>query len=695
MIDLSIPLKDIKGIPKNTSSKLETIDIKTVGDLIFHTPARYEDYAHPTPISEIQFGKSYVIRGIVSKLYYKRIPGRRLSMTEAIIKDHSGVIRAVWFNQPYIRYGFSEGMDLFVSGKISRNKNGLFLASPSHRKADEGPIGITPVYRRPRGLSSKSISTAISLCLNSIGHIEEFIPERILNSRNLPEINTSLVDLHFPSNSTKAMKAKRRLAFETVFLVQLLNMTRRKTLLEMDAPLIKFDADFVKEDMMKLPFSLTFAQKRSLFEILKDMSSGHPMNRLLQGDVGSGKTIVMALAALSSVRSGFQVAIMAPTEILAAQHYRTIISLFGKEEIPVCLFTSKSSRIFYGEGLESEAPKKSIISEISSGKAKIIIGTHSLISKRKTGSVVFGSLGLIVVDEQHRFGVSERAALSKNEKRSAPHFLSMSATPIPRTMAIAIFGDLDLSMIDELPKDRQSITTKIVPSTKREAAYLFIKEELRKGHQAFFVCPRIESDDEVMEWSETKNVKAEYEKLSAVFKEFKVAMLHGKMKPEEKDEIMESFRKGKTDLLVSTSVIEVGIDVPNATVMVIEDADRFGLAQLYQFKGRVGRGKHKSYCFLFSSSSSELSVSRLSMIEKAKSGLELAEMDLNLRGPGEFLGETQKGTPDAVMEALRDPMIIKESRAAAEEVMKNGLMIHEFAPLKAKLEVLDRNYHFE
>ena len=604
MTDLSLPLKEIKGIPKNATTKLETIGIINVGDLIFHAPLRYEDYTRPTPISEIQFGKSFVIRGNIAKLYYKRIPGRRLSMTEAIIKDSSGSIRAVWFNQPYIRYGFSEGMELFVSGKISRNKSGLFLASPSHRKIDEGPIGITPVYQRPRGLSSKSISSVIDICLKNIGRIEEFIPEKILISRNLPEINASLIDLHFPSNATKASRAKKRFAFETIFLVHLLNMTRKKTLLEMNAPIIPFDAEFMKEEIAKIPFSLTFAQKRSLFEILKDMSSGHPMSRLLQGDVGSGKTIVMALAAISTVKSGFQAAIMAPTEILAAQHYRTIISLFGKEEISTCLLTSKSSRVFYGEELESEAPKKSVINEIASGKIKIIIGTHSLISKRKTGSVSFGSLGLIVVDEQHRFGVTQRSALSKNNKEGVPHFLSMSATPIPRTMAIAMFGDLDLSIIDELPKDRLSVTTRIVPSVKRDDAYSFIKEEIKKGRQAFFVCPRIESDEEIVDWSETKNVKEEYEKLVKVFKDFKVVMLHGKMKPEEKDKIMEGFRSGATDVLVSTSVIEVGIDVPNATVMVIEDADRFGLAQLYQFKGRVGRGEHKSYCFLFSSSSS-------------------------------------------------------------------------------------------
>ena len=700
------PLSEVKGIGEKMAEKFARLGLLTVGDLLGHTPIRYEDWSSPRPIAGLKQGDNAVFRGTIEKVFLRRMFRRGISMTEARIKDGTGSISLIWFNQPYVKYGFKEGDELVGSGKVSAGKRSLFISNPAYDFVKEDTeFGIIPVYRRTKGLSSKGIWGAIKKVLPVSEPMTEFIPGKVLLSEGLPEINKSLRNAHIPNSISEADRAKRRFSFENLFLIQLSSLIQKKKLLDMKSPVIGSDIDFAKKMLSSIPFSLTFAQKRSLWEIMQDMGSGRPMNRLLQGDVGSGKTVVAAIAAMEAAEQGFQSVIMAPTEILARQHYSTFRSLFGHMEYPIALITGKETVVFYGEKLESSVKRKDVLEDIKKGKIKTIIGTHALIAESKKSSVEFGNLGLIVIDEQHRFGVGQRGHITRKSglKNSlVPHFLSMSATPIPRTIAISMFGDLDLSLIDELPKDRKPVTTKIIPPDKREKAYDFIREEVEKGRQVFIVCPRIEKEDEEElvisgpSWSDAKTVSEEFDRLSKkIFPDLKIAMLHGRMKPEEKSSVMEDFRSGKKDILVSTSVIEVGVDIPNASIMMIENADRFGLAQLYQFKGRVGRGPHQSFCLLFSESASEASIERLKAVTEAKNGFELAEKDLLMRGPGSFLGNDQAGNPDLTMRALQDPSIIRGSRRAAEQVVNGDIRFEEFAPLMKKVEEVQRNFHLE
>ncbi len=709
-LDISTPLKSIKGVPLGTAKKLENIGLKTAGDLLWHFPIRYEDWINPIFPSRFSVGQNVVLKARVGKSFTKRIWQRKLSITEAELLHENSKIKAVWFNQPYVKYGFATGDEIVASGKIVERQKSVVLFNPVYEvvgKEGSVKIGcIVPVYARPRGVSSAMIQRIAGKIINLVDSLPEFLPGSVLIAEKLPKINTCVRKAHFPENMKDGTDAKRRFSFETIFLIQLLNRISREKLMEMKAPNIPLDTDEVKHMLSSLPFELTFSQKKSLLEILRDMSSGRPMNRLLQGDVGSGKTVVAAIAAIMTAKNGFQSAIMAPTEILAFQHYETIKKLFSFSDIKLGIVTSGTTKIFLSEGLESEIKKSEISDIISRKKIDIIIGTHALIAKRKKGSLLEPKhLGLVIVDEQHRFGVSQRESLTKTSADAMPHFLSMSATPIPRTMAIALFGDLDMSFISELPQGRKKIITKWVSPQNRSNAYAFIRGEITKGRQAFVLCPKIESrelsDEEIAPgtytaWDDIKSVKAEYEKLSSrVFPSNKIGMLHGKMSTKEKEKVMREFQSNKISVLVSTSVVEVGIDVPNATIMMIEDAERFGLAQLYQFKGRVGRGEHQSYCLLFSDTPSDIAKNRLTALLEAKNGLELAEKDLSLRGPGELLGHSQTGIPDITMRALQDKELIKASLNAVDLVMKKGLRFEEFAPLKSKLDALRKQFHLE
>jgi len=705
---INAPLKSIKGVPPGTAKRLETAGIKTAGDLLWHFPVRYEDWSNPVPPGKFKVGDSVVVRARVGKSFTKRIWARKLSITEAELEGSGGKMRAVWFNQPYVKYGFAEGDEIVAAGKITERQKSVVLFNPVYEvvgREGNARIGsVVPVYSRPRGVSSAMIQRIAGKLLPLADSLPEFLPESVLSSVRVPKISECVRKAHFPESMKDGADARKRFSFETLFLIQLLNRLSRKKLMEMGAPVISFDADEIKDMLSLLPYELTFSQKKSLLEVLRDMSSGHPMNRLLQGDVGSGKTVVAAIAALVAVKRGFQSAIMAPTEILASQHYETIKKLFPNSGAKFGLLTSESAKMFVEEGLESGIKKSEMTDMFSKRKIDILIGTHSLIAKRKNSPAVSSkNLGLVVIDEQHRFGVSQRALLAKGDSSAMPHFLSMSATPIPRTMAIALFGDLDMSFISELPKGRKKIITKWVSPQNRDKAYAFVRGEVAKGRQAFVICPKIETKENEEEmsavrssWDDVKSVKEEYERLSArVFPNLTVGALHGKMSAEEKEETMSGFKSGKISVLVCTSVVEVGIDVPNATIMIIEDADRFGLAQLYQFRGRVGRGEYQSYCLLFSGASSEIAKNRLTALTEAKNGLELAEKDLALRGPGELLGDSQKGIPDMTMKALQDKELIRVSREAVDAVMEKGMRFEEFTPLKSKLDSLREQFHLE
>jgi len=709
MFNLEDEIAKIKIPGGRWVAKLKNLEIKTIKDLIYYFPFRYEDFSKIYPIAKLKPKTEVTICGVVKSINNKKTWKKRMLITEALISDDTGNIRAVWFNQPYIEKILSPGTKANFSGKTALLKNEIYLSNPIYEAIKTGQNyakhtgRIVGIYPETKGLTSKGIRNIIDFIFKNIDLPKEFLPDWIIKKEKLMELPWAIKEIHFPLNLERAMLAKKRFIFEDLFLLQLYNINQKVKLAKTKSISIPIDLDYLKKNISSLPFALTFSQKKSLWEILKDMNKKSPMNRLLQGDVGSGKTIVAALAALNVALAGKQVAFMAPTSILAAQHFNTFIRFFSDFEGGVALLTSKESEIFYGNNLTSEIKKKQLSEEVAKNKIKIVIGTHALLQKY----INFEELALVVIDEQHRFGVKQRASLLRREADFLPHFLSMSATPIPRTLSLTIFGDLDLSLITELPKNRKKVVVNIIPPSKKQEIYQFIRKEIKNGRQAFFICPRIEIPEEKdlgnyklskiqLENLELKSVKEEYEKLSKkIFPDLKIAMLYGKMKEEEKEKIMLSFIKKEIDILVATSVIEVGIDVPNASIMVVENAERFGLAQLYQFKGRVGRGEHQSYCFLFSSSNSSNAKTRLKAIQEAKNGFELAEKDLKLRGPGEFLGEAQTGVPDLAMKAIQNPELIKKTRELALQTLKEDWTLRKYPLLRERLKKFEKEIHWE
>jgi len=723
MITLDTHLEKIRGIARFIS-KLKKLEIITVKDLLWHFPARYEDFSRIYKIADLVIGQEITIQGEVQEIESRKSFRRNLYIIEAVIADESGSIKAIWFNQPYIRNVLQAGRIANFSGKVTVRNNEIYLSNPTYELVTsyddfetKHTARIVPIYPETKGLTSKGIRYLIQPILRMAKKSAEILPQEILTQAGLPDINTALRNIHFPDDIEETLLAKKRFDFEDLFFLQLHNLREKMKLAAVKSPEMKINIEEIKEIIRGLPFELTLSQKKSLWEILQDLEKPHPMNRLLQGDVGSGKTIVAAIAAIICARNGYQTAFMAPTEILARQHYQTFPKFFEQFEGGIALLTGNEAKVFYGKELETDVKKQNLAKDISNGKIQIIIGTHALIpsnDRTKNQGVTFANLGLVVVDEQHRFGVAQRAALVKSARKDfIPNLLSMSATPIPRTLSLTIFSDLDLSLITELPKNRKPIETKIVQPQDRNKIYEFIREEIKKGRQTFVVCPRIEITNLnqesriknhernnydtklTMPW-ETKAVKEEYEKLSKkIFPDLKVAMLHGKMKPKEKEKIMQEFREKKSDILVSTSVIEVGVDIPNATIMMIEGAERFGLAQLYQFRGRVGRDEYQSYCLLFTESSSKTTKERLQSIAEAKNGFELAEKDLKIRGPGEFLGLSQTGMPDIAMKALKNPDLIKTAREAAMFILQKDVNFKYHKELLERLDEFQRKAHFE
>jgi len=706
MIELERPLDEIRGIGPRFLVKLEKLGIKSVKDLIWHFPTRYEDFSRVYPISELSDGQEATVRGKITEITGRRSFRRHLFIVEAIISDETDSIRAVWFNQPYIKNTLRPGRLANFSGKVAYGNGSIYLSNPTYELFTEEEetkhtARIVPVYPETRGLTSKGLRFLIKPVLDEIGHIPEPIPENIRESERLPEINEAIRNIHFPENFEDASLAKKRFAFEDLFFLGLMNESEKKRLAREKS--LSVDVKEAGEILENLPFKLTESQKKSLDEILGDLQKIKPMNRLLQGDVGSGKTIIAATAAILTAKSGHQTAFMAPTEILARQHYRTFLKFFPEFEKGVALFTSGETRISYGHGLEAVSDKRKISREIAEGKIKVIIGTHALIQK----NVDFKNLCLVIIDEQHRFGIEQRKHLiSKNKAANGlvPHFFSMSATPIPRTLSLTIFGDLDISLITELPKNRKEIITKAVAPENRTKAYAFIKNQVKKGRQVFVICPRIEipnPNNQIPNKSqiqnlEIKSVKEEYEKLSKkIFPELQVAMLHGRMKSGEKGKVMNDFSEKNIDVLITTSVVEVGVDIPNATIMMVEGAERFGLAQLYQFRGRVGRGEHQSFCFLFSDSESKLAAQRLKSVVEAKNGFELAEKDLMIRGPGEFLGVAQTGMPDIAMKALQNPELVGNARIAAAKILEKDPGLKKHPLLAERLRKFKKEIHPE
>lgn len=720
MLDLETPLEALPSVGPKFWQKFKRLGLKTARDLLYNFPVRYEDFSEIYQINDLEPGQQATIQGIVEEVDIRHTWKKHLTIVEAKIRDESGIIRAVWFNQPYVKNVLRPGKLANFSGKVSVSEEDVYLSHPTYElvsfRETKHTARLVPVYPETKGLTSKGIRFVVQPVLASLQNAADWLPEEIRETRNFPELTRALHQIHFPEKLEDAESAKKRFIFEDLFLLQLLNLRQKLKLAQQKAPAIETDLEELKQILGYLPFELTSSQKRSFWEVVQDMSRPRPMNRLLQGDVGSGKTAVAALAAIVTAEKKFQTAVMAPTEVLTKQHFETFRKLFKRlpaEKQPVlALITSHQNKIIYENDLEAEIGKKEAQKLIQRGEAQVIIGTHALIQK----SVSFKKLGLVVIDEQHRFGVDQRSRLAQTTKSPArkksgaetepqlPHFLSMSATPIPRTLMLTVFGDLDISTIDELPSGRKPILTKIVSPENRPKAYGFIKAQIIKGRQAFVICPRIDPpaadgkqpDARQAKLWEVKSVKEEYERLKQrIFPEFRVEMLHGQMKSSEKEEIMRSFREGKTDILVSTSVIEVGVDVPNAVIMMIEGADRFGLSQLYQFRGRVGRGEHQSFCFLFTDSKSRTVIERLKAIVNAKNGFELAERDLELRGPGEFIGQKQTGLPDIAMSGLRNTALVRDSRQAAVDTLKKDPSLKSYPLLRQKIDEFQAKIHLE
>jgi len=703
-------------LTSHQKSALKRIGLATVHDLLWRFPSRYEDFSSLTPIASTAPGEKAAVQASVTKVGTKKMFRQRIPLVEIYIKDSSGAMRAIWFNQPSIAKTFKEGHTVMLSGKVHANKKGeKYFVKPAYEiiqstsepiiQMDSAPRPY-PVYPEARGMPSQWFETTIGDILPFIRKEPDILPPGILKKYHLPSLWRALEAIHQPKNIAWANAARKRFAFEEIFSIQLDRMRRKKLLEAEPAFSIPPSKNEIEELATRLPFSLTRAQEKAVRDILADFAHPHPMARLLEGDVGSGKTLVAVIVSLAVHKAGYQVAYLAPTEILAHQHFEEFCRHLRYFHASMGLLTSSECRKFPSKvdpSGSTHIAKTQLLKWIRDGSLDILIGTHALIQK----TVNFKNLALVIVDEQHRFGVNQRAALARTPNK--PHFLSMTATPIPRTLALTIYGDLSLSLLDEMPPGRLRPITSIVPRTKRAAAYEFIRSNIQAGGQAFIICPRIEekeldaseqppaTSEQRAATTEMRSVKTEYKKLSKeIFPDLRVAMLHGRMLPKEKEKIIQSFRDKKIDILVSTSVIEVGIDIPNASIIVIEGAERFGLASLHQFRGRVGRAGQQGYCFLFTESKSAVSLERLGALVKAKNGFELAEYDLALRGPGELSGSSQWGISDLAMEALKNIKMVEAAREEAQKLIEEDIDLKKYPLLRERMQKLEQQeLHFE
>ena len=673
MADLTTDIRSIKGIGEQRAKALNKLGITTLRDLISWFPRKYDDRRQARRIADLVPGESACVAAMIAaepKVSHIR-KGMDLIKVRAV--DESGVLDVTFFNQTWLKNQLIQGETYIFYGKAEGNLLRKTMASPIVEREGRGEFTgrIVPIYPLTAGVSQLILSRSIRQGLDACADIlPDVLPDQVRQDHHLCRIGYAYENIHFPEDETALDLARRRLAFEELFfftigLQRLRN--RRETVQVTPCKTVDMDAFYGA-----LPFTLTDAQRRCVEEALADMRSGQPMNRLCQGDVGSGKTMVAAACVYFMVKNGRQAALMAPTEILAQQHYNGLAPLLESLGIRCALLT----------GSTKAAVKRSIAAQLASGEIDFAIGTHALI----TEGVEYADLGLVVTDEQHRFGVAQRAALAA--KGQHPHTLVMSATPIPRTLALILYGDLDVSVIDQLPPGRHPIETYSVPGSYHPRVYNFIRKLVGEGRQAYIVCPMVEENDELPD--ERKAVTAYAQKLQAeVFPDLRVAFVHGKMKSKEKDAVMAAFANHETDILVSTTVIEVGVDVPNAAVMVIENAERFGLSQLHQLRGRVGRGKHQSYCILISDSQNEETKQRLKVMTKTSDGFKIAEEDLRLRGPGDFFGERQHGLPGLrIADIGCDTQLLKEAQQAAEELLEKDPDLRDHPAAAARVAEL-------
>lgn len=703
--NLNTTLADTNTVTPYYLKKFEKLGINTIEDLILYFPRRYNDFTSLMPIASLSAGQVATIQGRILKIKSVSIFRRHINITEAIVEDDSGSIKAVWFNQPYLAKVLEEGTAVSLSGKVEHYKKGIQISNPMYEKMDTlGDLTHTgrlvPVYSETAGLTSRYIRNLVKRFLPVAKEMTDILPVSIARRYDFSSYFEAVSEIHFPETKASLDRARHRLAFEELFIIQLASIRQKRIWQKQKANPVIFDQELIQRFVKSLPFKLTNGQRLAAWDILKDLEKNYPMNRLLLGDVGSGKTVVAFIAALEIAAKGSQAAFMAPTEILASQHFLSAIKTLKAENLTIGLFTGSVVKIYSASvGLPQDISRSAMLAKIASGQVELLFGTHSLIQKE----VNFKKLGLVVIDEQHRFGVRQRGQFLFNIKKHlqeeeddgfikfdkapifTPHILSMSATPIPRTLALAFYGTMDISRIDEMPLGRKKIITRIVSPENRSRAYDFIKKQIQKGHQAFIVCPRVEGS----EMSETRAAAKEFKRLAE--KEFKgltLGLLHGRLKSDIKESAIRDFADGKIKILVSTSVVEVGVDVPNATVMMIEGAEHFGLAELHQFRGRVGRGSAESYCFLFTDSDSEESLERLSVMEKSADGFKLAIEDLKHRGPGEFLGigQVQSGFPMLKVASLFDEKLLKNAHEEAKKILDNDFELKDYPVIGRKLE---------
>ncbi len=676
-LTLETPIQYVPRIGPSYAAKLAKLGINTVEDLLWYFPFRYDNFQITSTISSVRAGETITVKGTVlssSNVFTKN--GKKLTMVK--FADESGMIDAVWFNQFYLKNNFKTDSVWQLSGKVDWFGNKVVFVAPQYEQITDNSKQLTdntkqitlenvhtgrlvPVYSETSGISSKVLRNRLAYLFNNgFRELAEYLPEEIIKNNDLENISQAISEIHFPSGQTDVTRAKKRLAFDELFFLQLAAQIRKKRWqTERKGIPLNIDQEKILLFLSKLPFTLTNAQGRVTKEILSDLQKSIPENRLLEGDVGSGKTVVAAIAMYMAYLNGYQSALMAPTEILAQQHFQTISTLLSSLGVKINLLTSSTKKA-------------------DDNSFDILIGTHSLLYDKAK----FTKLALVVIDEQHRFGVEQRAVLWGKGKN--PHLLTMTATPIPRTIALAVYGDMDLSYLDEMPIGRQKIKTWVVPNEKRASANAWLKKQLKENSdQCFIICPLIEESENLQT---IKAAKAEFDHIKEIFPDFRIGLLHGKLKSTEKTNVINQFREHKLDILVSTPVVEVGIDIANATVMFIEGADRFGLAQLHQLRGRVGRGDKQSYCFLFTENDKKEALARLKTMEKYQIGEKLAEEDLKLRGPGELFGVKQHGFGTLKIATFSDFKLMAQAKKEAETVVSKDQTLTSYPLLQKKVE---------
>lgn len=712
---------------------LRKLGITTIKDLLYHFPVRYGDTVESRNIDSLQKGDSAVVYGVISGLKASKGFKTKVTMADGYVTDETGKIHCVWFNQPYLAKMTPEGASVRIEGKVSERQSTkeLYFSNPKIEVVKELPVGspdslfsngetahnLYPVYPESRGVSSAWLYHNIQKLFKTgiLDEIEDPLPGHILVKYHLPNIRTALIWIHAPLKKDDAESARKRFAFEEIFTIQLARQRALAKYRENPAFVIDPNKAALEQFLKRFPFALTGSQMRSVDMILEDFAKDQAMARLLEGDVGSGKTAVAAVAAFAAVTTrpmllnkegvrveqkygNLQVAYMCPTEILATQQFESFIQYFSYLGIRVGLITSSGAKVFPSKVNPkgwTDISKAQLLTWVSNGEIPILVGTHALIQK----SVDFKHLAFVIIDEQHRFGTNQRAKLVKKngEVEPVPHLLSMTATPIPRTLALTLYGDLDLTLLDESPAGRKPVITEIVYPTKRDEVYEKIRAELTSGRQAYVICPRIDEPDPEKEAAiVAKSVKEEAKRLKKdIFPEYEIGVMHSKMKPKEKDDVMNEFKQGRTQILCSTSVVEVGVNIPNATVIVIEGAERFGLAQLHQLRGRVMRSSHQSFCYCFAETQSEKSVDRLKALKTAKNGFELAEFDLEQRGAGDLGGVKQWGVSDVAMDALKNLKLVETARQEAQRIIKEDQELVKYPSLKDIVSQKETDMHFE